>query len=112
MWRLQSAAKRHIHMALAVANFYWCIILLSPAVQDTMTPRATSVIIIIIIRTLINLICSLNASLACLPKTKKGKRKDPLLNIQQIAPLAGVILADDPALLVARLPPKTASTTC
>lgn len=67
MWRPQLVAKHRIQTALAVANFYWCIILLSPAVQDTMTPRATSVIIAII-RTLINLICPLNASLACSAK--------------------------------------------
>lgn len=111
MWRLQLVAKRHIQTALAVANFYWCIILLSPAVQDTMTPRATSVIIIAIIRTLINLICSLNASLACLPKLKE-ERKERLLNIQQTAALAGVILADDPVRLPACPPTKTPSPPC
>lgn len=48
-------AKTPIRTALAVANFYWYIILLSPAALDTMTPRATSAIIIAIIRTLITL---------------------------------------------------------
>lgn len=48
-------AKTPIRTALEVANFYWYIILLSPAARDTMTPRATSAIIIAIIKTLITL---------------------------------------------------------
>lgn len=48
-------AKTPIHTALEAANFYWYVILLSPAVEDIMTPRATSVIIIAIYRTLTTL---------------------------------------------------------